>query len=137
MTNHTTEYHRMNAQNENVVTAAEINEYLYDPFFKNDVRSLLEFMEEIAKKTFVSLKKVCIGVGYKGTEKNISSFIYLHDPEEQLFQKYYDDRFEYPRVSFWGIEHYKAEHQFWFTYDDVVRLCEETIKNKTTSLQGA
>lgn len=72
----------MTKQLKNVVTAAEINEFLYDPFFKNDVRSLLHFMEVVAESQFVPLEHVCVGVGYRESEqKNRSSFLYLHNPE--------------------------------------------------------
>lgn len=125
----------MTKQLKNVVTAAEINEFLYDPFFKNDVRSLLHFMEVVAESQFVPLEHVCVGVGYRESEqKNRSSFLYLHNPETNEFKKYYDARFEYSRISFWGLDHYKNEHQFWLTYAEVVRLSAETESTQSLDM---
>lgn len=125
----------MTKQLEKVVTATEINEYLYDRFFKNDVRSLLHFMEIVANSQFVPLEHVCVGVGFKESEqKNRSSFLYLHNPETNEFKKFYDARFEDPRISFWGLDHYKNEHEFWLTYADVVRLSAETESTQSSNM---
>ena len=102
----------------------EINDYLYDPFFKGNITGIRQYAEIYAKATSNPVELVCVGIGYKDSD-NCSSFLYLHNPENGFFQKYYESRFEYPRVGFWDYEHYKNEHRFWLTYADIVKLCEE------------
>jgi len=119
------------------VTASELNEFLYDKFFKNDVRDLLEYMQGAAQAYSVDIEHVCIGVGYKeSVEKNSSSFLYLHDPKSGYFKKKYDYGFEYPRIKSWGLEHYRNEHKYWLTYADIVQLCEDTAKAEKSTDQA-
>lgn len=108
--------------NVDLATLNEINDFLYDPYFKDDIKGIRDFAEAYAKATFNPVEIVCVGIGYKNSD-NSSSSLYLHNPETGFFQKYYESRFEYPRVGFWNYEHYKNEHRYWLTYGEIVSLC--------------
>lgn len=108
---------------------AEINAFLYDEFFKGNVKGLKDFAETYAKSHFENVNLVCIGLGYKDSN-NASSFLYLHDPENGLFKKFYDSRFEYPRIASRGLDHYKNEHKYWLTYAEIKDLCNEHDRNQ-------
>lgn len=102
----------------------DVNNYIYDRFFKDSVLDMKEYVDMVAKSQFVNPEYICVGVGYKDSS-NKSLTLYVNNPITGEFLKQYDDRFEHPRIQSRKLDYAINEHKFFLTYPVLCQLVDE------------
>lgn len=98
---------------------------LYDNRFYNQTEHLRDLMISIAENHSLELEYLCVGMGFVTDEKETNPEVLFYYDSPQMFKKYYEYGFEYPRTSSTKKENVMKIHSYWINFTHLDKIVND------------